>query len=62
MSYKNKVNLITVPLTPDNHKKLEELVISMKEKSKTQLSKKLLEEAINGYYNKTYQDKPKTEQ
>ena len=50
MAYKNEVALITVPLSPVHSKKLNELTVYLKCKSKTQLGKKLLEATIDEKY------------
>ena len=59
MAYKNEVALITVPLSPEHSKKLNELTVRMKYKSKTQLGKALLEAASDEKYDK---DNENTEQ
>lgn len=48
--YRKDIVVISVPLSLENNRKLYELAVANAYKSKTQLAKKLLEQAIEAAY------------
>lgn len=52
MGYKKNTKVITIPVSQENHDKLETILYNTEVKNKTQLAKTLLEEAIENEYRK----------